>query len=124
MCEGEFESLKAIYDVSPSFVPKPYAWGRYVEDDPVTYFLLAEFRDVGEQVSRIYLATLAIDNEIETPICARSTCPDRVRLRQESFSPKKRAKDLRGDHQHLSRMKLSTHFNPLNSFSSMVELNI
>lgn len=50
MCEGEFESLKAIYAVSPSFVPKPYAWGKYKQDEPETYFLLAEFRDVGEQV--------------------------------------------------------------------------
>ena len=50
MCEGEYESLKAIYAVSPSFVPKPYAWGKYKQDEPETYFLLAEFRDVGEQV--------------------------------------------------------------------------
>lgn len=50
MCEGEFESLKAIHAVSPSFVPQPYAWGRYQQEDPETYFLLAEFRDVGEQV--------------------------------------------------------------------------
>ena len=50
MCEGEFESLKAIYAVSPGFVPEPYAWGRCTQDDPETYFLLAEFRNVGEQV--------------------------------------------------------------------------
>ena len=50
MCEGEFESLKAIYAVSPSFVPQPYAWGRCRREDSETYFLLAEFRDVGEQV--------------------------------------------------------------------------
>ena len=50
MCEGEFESLKAIYEVSPDFVPKPYAWGKYSKEDPETYFLLAEFRDVGQQV--------------------------------------------------------------------------
>ena len=49
MCEGEFESLKAIHAVSPGFAPKPYAWGKYKED-PETYFLLAQFRDVGEQV--------------------------------------------------------------------------
>ena len=50
MCEGEFESLKAMYAVSPDFVPKPYAWGKYSKDNPETYFLLAEFRDVGQQV--------------------------------------------------------------------------
>lgn len=49
MCEGELESLKAIYAVSPSFVPKPYAWGK-CKKDPDTYFLLAEFRDVCQQV--------------------------------------------------------------------------
>ncbi|KAH6675861.1 hypothetical protein B0J14DRAFT_561563 [Halenospora varia] len=31
MCEGEFESLKAIYAVSPAFVPKPFAWGIYAK---------------------------------------------------------------------------------------------
>ena len=50
MCEGEFESLRAIYAVSPGFVPEPYAWGRYGQGDPETHFLLAEFRDVGKQV--------------------------------------------------------------------------
>ena len=50
MCEGEYESLKAIHAVSPRFVPEPYAWGRYTEEGPETYFLLAEFRDVGRQV--------------------------------------------------------------------------
>jgi protein-ribulosamine 3-kinase len=53
MCEGEFESLKAIYAVSPDFVPKPYSWGKYNQTDienPAIYFLLAEFRNVGQQV--------------------------------------------------------------------------
>ncbi|KAF2839197.1 hypothetical protein M501DRAFT_1003750 [Patellaria atrata CBS 101060] len=49
MCEGEYESLKAIHALSPSFVPKPYAWGKYEQAEHETYFLLAEFRDVGEQ---------------------------------------------------------------------------
>ena len=56
MCEGEYESLKAIYEVSPGFVPEPYAWGRYTEPDPETYFLLAEFRDVGKQVRDYFLS--------------------------------------------------------------------
>jgi hypothetical protein len=50
MCEGEYESLKAIYAISPSFVPEPYAWGKYKDEAYPTYFLLAQFRDVGEQV--------------------------------------------------------------------------
>ncbi|KAI9653690.1 MAG: hypothetical protein M1831_005718 [Alyxoria varia] len=51
MCQGEFESLKAIYAVSPGFVPRPYAWGKFRQQEasPATCFLLAEFRDVGEQ---------------------------------------------------------------------------
>ncbi|KAI9774251.1 MAG: hypothetical protein M1839_001753 [Geoglossum umbratile] len=62
MCEGEFESLKAIYAVSPSFVPKPYAWGKYSQEGPDTYFLLAEFRDVGEQPAEpVKLATRLAD---------------------------------------------------------------
>ena len=53
MCEGEFESLKAIHAVTPDFVPKPYAWGKYRQEDPETYFLLAEFREVGKQVRAV-----------------------------------------------------------------------
>lgn len=53
MCEGEFESMKAIHAVTPDFVPKPYAWGKYRQDDPEIYFLLAEFREVGKQVRAV-----------------------------------------------------------------------
>ena len=53
MCEGEFESLKAIHAVTPDFVPKPYDWGKYKQNDPETYFLLAEFREVGKQVRAV-----------------------------------------------------------------------
>ncbi|KAI1314240.1 Fructosamine kinase-domain-containing protein [Xylaria venustula] len=52
MMEGEFESLKAIYSVSPDFAPQPYAWGRFSEDvlsSESTYFILMQFREVGEQ---------------------------------------------------------------------------
>ena len=49
MIEGEFESLKAIHSVSSTFAPMPYAWGRLEKREPEAYFLLAEFRDVGEQ---------------------------------------------------------------------------
>jgi protein-ribulosamine 3-kinase len=50
MCRGEFESLKAIYMVSPEFVPEPYAWGMFEWQGPDTYFLLTAFRDVDTQV--------------------------------------------------------------------------
>jgi len=49
MCMGEFESLKAIYVVSPDFVPEPHAWGMFEWDGPETYFLLTEFRDIHRQ---------------------------------------------------------------------------
>src|SRR4051794_27666140 len=49
MIVGEYESAKAMHDTLPDFVPKPYAWGHYTEDGKETYFLLVEFRLVGEQ---------------------------------------------------------------------------
>ncbi|KAJ5958774.1 uncharacterized protein N7479_005924 [Penicillium vulpinum] len=47
MCEGEFESLNAINNTLPSMAPKPLAWGKYKNEE--SYFMLAEFREVGEQ---------------------------------------------------------------------------
>ena len=49
LIEGEFESLKAIHAVSPELTPEPLAWGKYDQEEPETYFLLAQFREVGEQ---------------------------------------------------------------------------
>ncbi|KAL9065891.1 MAG: hypothetical protein Q9161_007944 [Pseudevernia consocians] len=49
MCKGEFESLKAIHVISPGFVPEPYARGMCSQESPETCFLLAEFRNIGEQ---------------------------------------------------------------------------
>jgi protein-ribulosamine 3-kinase len=47
MCEGQFESLKAIHKISPTFVPEPYCWGAMKSG--IGYFLLTEFREVGQQ---------------------------------------------------------------------------
>jgi protein-ribulosamine 3-kinase len=47
MCEGEFESMKAINAVSPTFAPRPWAWGKYKSKE--SYFIIADFREVGEQ---------------------------------------------------------------------------
>ncbi|KAJ8122528.1 hypothetical protein O1611_g9816 [Lasiodiplodia mahajangana] len=47
MCEGEYESLKAMHEIVPSFIPVVYAWGPLKRGPG--YFLLAEFRDVGKQ---------------------------------------------------------------------------
>ncbi len=52
MIEGEFESLKAIHSVSPELAPTPYAWGKFMKpasNGSDTYFLLEEYREVGEQ---------------------------------------------------------------------------
>ena len=53
MCEGEFESLKAAHAVFPEFVPEPYAWGKYTQRAPETYFLLTEFREIDTQVCAV-----------------------------------------------------------------------
>lgn len=45
MLSSEHESMKAIHNVTPDFVPEPIAWGKY-ESIPDTYFLLTEFRDM------------------------------------------------------------------------------
>ena len=47
MCQGEFESLKAMHSVIPTFIPVVYKWGKLIKGPG--YFLLAEFREVGQQ---------------------------------------------------------------------------
>ncbi|KAL1880763.1 hypothetical protein Daus18300_001377 [Diaporthe australafricana] len=49
MTKGEFESLKAMHAVSPGFVPEPHSQGSYIQDGHKHWFLLVEFRLVGEQ---------------------------------------------------------------------------
>lgn len=73
MCEGEFETFKAIYAVSPRSVPKVHAWGKF---DPTetekegTYFFLAEFRDIQMQpADPVKLGTLLAE------LHQRSTSP-------------------------------------------------
>ena len=45
MIHGEFESMKAIHELLPDFVPKPLAWGTY-ETIPDTHFYLCEYREM------------------------------------------------------------------------------
>ncbi|KAI9375177.1 Fructosamine kinase-domain-containing protein [Aspergillus egyptiacus] len=45
MTEGEFQSISAIYNVLPGFVPKPIACGSY-RTIPDTHFFLCEFREM------------------------------------------------------------------------------
>ncbi|KAK8008249.1 hypothetical protein PG991_010800 [Apiospora marii] len=50
MIEGQFESDKAIYEILLFFCPEPLAWGKYTSTPGLDqYFLLAQFRDVGQQ---------------------------------------------------------------------------
>ena len=49
MTKGEIETPKEMHAISPIFVPKQYAWGRYGKPESETRFLLAEFRNVDEQ---------------------------------------------------------------------------
>lgn len=73
MCEGEFESLKAIYTVSPRSVPKVHAWGKFDAteiNEECIYFLLEEFRDIKVQpADPVKLATLLAE------LHQRSTSP-------------------------------------------------
>jgi hypothetical protein len=45
MLSSEHESMKAIHSLTPEFVPKPIAWGKY-DSIPDTYFILSEYRDM------------------------------------------------------------------------------
>jgi protein-ribulosamine 3-kinase len=47
LIHGEVESLKAIHAVVPVFAPEIYAYGPL--STGIGYFLLAEFRSVGQQ---------------------------------------------------------------------------
>lgn len=47
MCEGEFESMKAIHNLMPTLAPKSWAMGRYRDEE--CYFMLMDFREVGKQ---------------------------------------------------------------------------
>ena len=60
MCEGEFESLKAIYATCPDFVPEPFAWGKYKQEGPESYFLFTAFRDIGKQVGWLLSSPLQV----------------------------------------------------------------
>ncbi|CAJ2512635.1 Uu.00g007540.m01.CDS01 [Anthostomella pinea] len=51
MIEGEYESLKALYAVSPTFVPVTYSWGSYKNKATGvhTHFLLTQCREIADQ---------------------------------------------------------------------------
>jgi len=62
MMEGEFNSLKAIHDLMPTFGPTPYVWGKFEKDTPETYFLLMEFFELGQDLPDPSKFTAAIAN--------------------------------------------------------------
>lgn len=43
MLEGEIHSMTELYKTMPSFVPEPYAWGKFQISNPETYFFLCQF---------------------------------------------------------------------------------
>jgi protein-ribulosamine 3-kinase len=50
MSEGQYEADKALYHCMPSFTARPFTWGRYRKEGiPPHYFLLSEFREIGQQ---------------------------------------------------------------------------
>lgn len=60
MLRGEFESMKAMYEASPRFVPKPIAWGSYATRR-YAHFFLCEYRNmrVGPPEPRVFAKRLA-----------------------------------------------------------------
>ena len=49
MVRGEFESMKAIRNITPEFAPAPIAWGSY-SSIPDTHFLLCEFKEMWDEM--------------------------------------------------------------------------
>lgn len=48
MVEGEYESILALYNLDPSFVPRPTGWGT-LEADPTCHFFLTGFLDMSDK---------------------------------------------------------------------------
>ena len=61
MVKGEFESMTAIHQAVPSFVPAPVAWGTYATI-PDTHFFLCAFREMIEDMPdpRTFAAELSM----------------------------------------------------------------
>ena len=50
MLEGEYTSMCEMYKTMPSFVPKPYTWGKMTLISPETYFFLCDFIDMSNKL--------------------------------------------------------------------------
>ena len=65
MVNSEFESMKAIYRILPSFVPKPIAHGTY-QSVPNTHFLLCEFREMLDEMPDPHKFTMSLSELHQT----------------------------------------------------------
>lgn len=50
MIEGEFNSMSALYNTMPTFVPKPHSWGKFCHGNHNTYFFISQFFDMSDRV--------------------------------------------------------------------------
>ncbi|MCJ1384890.1 hypothetical protein MMC17_008008 [Xylographa soralifera] len=49
MLEGESHSMCELYRTAPTFVPKPYTWGKLNVSSPDTYYFLCDFIEMTSQ---------------------------------------------------------------------------
>lgn len=49
MLEGEFYSMCELYRTAPTFVPRPYTWGKLNVNKPDTYYFLCDFIEMTNQ---------------------------------------------------------------------------
>lgn len=52
MMFGEYESMKALYEVVPTFVPKPIAWGTF-DSNPDLHFFLCNFHEMDLELPNV-----------------------------------------------------------------------
>ncbi|KAF2671660.1 hypothetical protein BT63DRAFT_422204 [Microthyrium microscopicum] len=70
MLEGEFNSMRELYNTAPNFIPKPHTWGKLNVSNPDTYFFLCQFIEMTN------------DNPDPTQLCIKM-----VELHRNSVSP-------------------------------------
>ena len=68
--EGEFSAMIELYKFAPTFIPKPYTWGKFESTPPSTYFFLLEFKDMASKLP-----------------CPELFCSEVAKLHQTSVSP-------------------------------------
>ena len=48
--EGEHNSMSELHKLAPSFVPKPYGWGKFRRAEPVTHFFICDFVEMTHEM--------------------------------------------------------------------------